>query len=127
MKETPILKRIMLSCSTGTTRLFRNNVGQYEDKAGNWIRYGMYNPGGSDLIGWTQLTIRPEHVGRTVAVFTAIEVKGTQKRKNGLTKDQAVFGQMVTDAGGLFGMARSVEEAKNILRRQSYREMEEKT
>ena len=113
MRESSILKRILLRCSRGTTRLWRNNVGQYRDHAGNWIRYGVKNPGGSDLIGWTQLIIKQEHIGRTVAVFTAVEVK--RPGKDVLLVQQR-FGDMVSDAGGLFGVAHSADEAEQILK-----------
>jgi len=113
MKETPILKRIMIRCSRDIARLFRNNVGQYRDKAGNWIRYGLGNPGGSDLIGWRQVIITPEHIGMTIAQFLAIEVKQPNKEA---TDDQAKFGRMIINAGGIFGVAHSPEEAEAIIR-----------
>jgi len=113
VKEGSILKRVLLTCSRGNTRLFRNNVGQYQDKAGNWIRYGVCNPGGSDLIGWQQVLIKPEHIGRTLAVFTAIEVKALHGK---LTAEQTLFLNMVELAGGISGMARSAEEAERIVK-----------
>lgn len=102
----------MLACSRGRSRLFRNNVGQYKDKAGNWIRYGVCNPGGADLIGWTRVTITPEHVGRTLAIFTALEVKGPRGK---LTNEQKMFLDMVFMAGGIADMVRSAEDAEKIL------------
>ncbi len=113
MKETPILKRIMRRCSRGAARLFRNNVGQYQDGAGNWVRYGVGGPGASDLLGWLQVVITPEMVGMTIAQFLAIEVKQPGKDA---TDDQATFGRMVSDAGGLFGVAHSPEEAESIIK-----------
>ena len=112
MKETPILKRILRRCSRGTSRLFRNNVGTYQDKAGNWIRYGVGGPGASDLIGWRQIVITDEMVGMTMAQFLSIEVK--QPGKN-LTDHQRRWGHMVAAAGGCFGVAHSEGEAENII------------
>ncbi len=112
MKETPIKNRIMRRCSRGMARLFRNNVGQYTTEAGHIIRYGLKNPGGSDLIGWRQIIIGPEHVGSTIAQFLAIEVKQPGKEA---TDKQQEFGDMVSDAGGLFGVAHSPEEAESII------------
>ncbi len=109
MKETPILKRIMLRCSRGASRLFRNSRGRYQTKAGHWIRYGLGNPGGSDLIGWHQMTIKPEHIGMTIARFTALEVKQVGEDA---TEEQQTFGDMVIDAGGLFCTVHSPEEAE---------------
>ncbi|TFH47679.1 MAG: VRR-NUC domain-containing protein, partial [Lysobacterales bacterium] len=96
----------------GKSRLFRNNVGAYQDKEGNWVRYGLGGKGASDLIGWKQIAITPEDVGRTIAQFLAVEVKQTGKK---LTKDQQQFGNMVSSAGGIFGVAHSPEEAEQII------------
>lgn len=112
MNETSILKRILLRCSRGLSRLYRNNVGQLIDKAGNHVRYGLCNPGGSDLIGWRSITITPEHVGMTIAQFTALEVKNLTGKA---TPDQLRFGAIVAKAGGLFAVVRSADEAEKIL------------
>lgn len=112
MNETSILKRILLRCSRGLSRLYRNNVGQLIDKAGNHVRYGLCNPGGSDLIGWRSLVIRPEHVGQVIAQFTALEVKTDTGKA---TPDQLRFGSIVSNAGGLFAVVRSADEAEKIL------------
>jgi hypothetical protein len=112
MKETPILKRIMLACSRGPVRLWRNNCGALQDREGRWVRYGISNPGGSDLIGFESIVVQPDMVGKTLAVFVALEVKA----KNGrITKDQKNFIDNVKAFGGLAGVARSVEDAKKVL------------
>lgn len=108
MRESPTLKRILLKCSRGASRLFRNNVGAYQDKDGRWIRYGVAGKGGSDLIGWRSITIGPEHLGRKVAIFCAIEVKGAGGRPS---KEQLQFIEQVRKAGGIAGIARSEDEA----------------
>ena len=74
------------------------------------MRYGLCK-GSSDLIGWRSLTITPDMVGQTVAVFAAIEVKdrGTP------TPEQLHFIAQVQAAGGLAGVARTVAEAEAIL------------
>jgi len=112
MNESAILKHILLRCGRGTSRLWRNNVGAYRDKTGNWVRYGVCNPGGSDLIGWQQILITPDHVGQTFAVFAAIEVKTKTGR---ITFDQSRFLNIVKKAGGVAGVARSPEEAELLL------------
>lgn len=91
--------------------MFRNNVGAYRDETGRVIRYGVGNPGGSDLIGWTPITITSDMVGRTVAVFTAVEVK-TPKGKP--TEAQVNFLQQVTKSGGIAGIARSPDDALGL-------------
>jgi hypothetical protein len=112
VKEQPILKRILLACSRGRSRLWRNNVGQFQDARGNWIRYGIANPGGSDLIGWNSVTITPDMVGRRVAIFAALEVKSKTGR---IRAEQQAFVDNVKKSGGIAGVVRSVEEAKSLL------------
>lgn len=79
-------------------------------RAGRPLHAGLC-PGSSDSIGCSSRLILPEHVGRRVAVFSAVEFKaGTRP-----TPAQADFIQMVRGLGGLAGVARSVEEAKAIV------------
>lgn len=111
MSESAILKRIMLACSRGAVRMFRNNCGALQDKNGQWVRYGVANPGGSDLIGWRTVTVTPEMVGARLAVFVAVEVKD----KGRATDAQLSFIQAVRTAGGIAGVARSEEAALAIL------------
>lgn len=111
MKEIELTKIIQLELSHGPTRLFRNNIGSLKDATGRWVKFGVANPGGSDLIGWTTVEITPEMVGRKVAVFTAIETKGERTRT---TAEQVYFVQAVRAAGGFAGIAKTVEEAVNI-------------
>lgn len=110
--ESNLLTAILLECGSGNTRLFRNNVGVLQDRNGQHIRYGVCNPGGSDLIGWTKVTITPEMIGQTLAVFTAVEIKTATGR---VTPEQTRFLQAVADSGGRSGVARSVADAAGIL------------
>jgi len=65
------------------SRLLRNNSGVLPNSEGTPVRYGLGNIStkhnkklkSSDLVGWTSVVITPEMVGKTVAIFTAIEVK----------------------------------------------------
>lgn len=93
--------------------MHRNNVGAYRDETGRLIRYGVGNPGGPDLIGWTPTVITPDMIGRTVAIFTAVEVKAPKGRP---TDAQINFLAQVLKAGGLAGIARSPDEALTIVR-----------
>lgn len=68
--------------------------------------------GSSDLIGWTEKIITPEMVGKKVAVFTAIEVKTDSGRASAA---QLNFVSRVRQAGGIAGIARSPEEARNLI------------
>ena len=111
MNEMNRLRAIMLGLSTPGVRLFRNNCGALKDADGRLIRYGVANPGGSDLIGWKSVIVTPEMVGQKLAVFLAIEVKGERTR---VTDQQRNFIDRVRLDGGLAGVARSVEDALAI-------------
>lgn len=111
MSEQQIQQEIRLKLSRGRTRLWRNNSGALRDERGQLVRYGLCS-GSADLIGLTQVTISPEHVGQTMAVFTAIEVKAPRGRP---TAEQEAFLAMVQHFGGKAGIARSVAEAEHIL------------
>jgi hypothetical protein len=128
--ETPILQRIRLAvgCLPGI-RVFRNNVGT------GWIgevashtpdRVIIVNPrplraglctGSSDLIGWRTITIGPEHLGRQVAQFLAIEAKAPGGR---VSLDQTNFISQVRSAGGCSGVAYSPEQARQIINQPLY-------
>lgn len=108
-KEGEVLKRLMLQATKEGHRLFRNNCGAFQDKRGHWIRYGVVNPGGSDLIGWTSTEITSDMVGKKVAVFTAVEVKSKGLH---LTIEQERFLAVVRDAGGIARLETEGDDAR---------------
>ena len=91
--------------------MFRNNCGKLMDRNGRLVQFGVGNPGGSDLIGWTPVTITEEMVGQTLAVFTAIECKSAIGQP---TDAQVSFLEAVRRQGGRAGIARSGAEAVAI-------------
>jgi hypothetical protein len=109
--EQQIQQHIRLTCSTGSTRLFRNNTGTLRDQHGRPVSFGLCK-GSADLIGWRTVTITPEMVGQQVAVFTSIEVKAASGR---LSSEQQQWLDAVQAAGGIGGVARSVADAVAIL------------
>jgi hypothetical protein len=109
--EQTIQQRIRLALSTGSVRLFRNNTGTLYDRQGRPVQFGLAR-GSADLIGWTMRTITPEMVGQQVAVFTSIEVKSASGR---LRPEQQQWLDAVQAAGGIAGVARSVEQAEALL------------
>lgn len=123
--EMGVLREILLRLSAGSTRLFRNNVGEA------WmglprtlltggiviakpvrVKFGLVK-GSCDLIGWHSVTVTPDMVGQTVAVFVGIEVKSAQGK---VRPEQQTFIDAATAAGARVGVARSVEQAEAILR-----------
>ena len=111
MTEQQIQQHIRLTCSTGSTRLFRNNTGTLKDQNGRPVQFGLCK-GSADLIGWKRVTVTPEMVGSTIAVFTSIEVKTPTGR---LRPEQQQWLDAVQAAGGIAGVARSVEDAQRIM------------
>jgi hypothetical protein len=117
MSEQLIQNQILKFISRGTTRLFRNNTAQgwsgsriVRNQDGSItifdprpINAGLIK-GSSDLIGWTSKN--------GLAIFTAIEVKSATGR---LTDEQKNFILNVQKAGGIAGMARSVDDAAKII------------
>ena len=111
MSEQPIQQEIRLALGRGPVRLWRNNTGTLRDRQGRPVKFGLCK-GSSDLIGLRSITIGPEHVGQTMAVFAAVEVKSPTGRP---TPDQQAFIDTVQALGGLSGIARSVDDAAAIL------------
>ena len=112
MSEQELQQRIRLELGKGPVRLWRNNVGALRDERGRLVTYGLCK-GSSDLIGLRQVLIGPEHLGQTLAVFTAIEVKAPGGR---LREEQQSFLALVERFGGYGGVAMSTAEAARVLR-----------
>jgi hypothetical protein len=130
--ERDTQNRILLTCSRGDTRLFRQNVGQgWTGDAQRITRHTSVTvmpgdvvirgarplhaglcTGSSDLIGWRSIEVTADMVGRRLAVFSAVEVKSATGRP---TEQQRAFLGAVQDAGGVACVARSVEDAQRAL------------
>lgn len=131
--DTARLNKILLACSRGAVRLFRNSVGV------GWVGTSWRCPkdgmsvtlsagdvvvrkarplhagllkGSGDLIGWVEREIGPEHVGQKWAVFASIEDKGPRDKSS---PDQVNWRERVREAGGLAAEVRSVEGARRAL------------
>lgn len=98
----------------GDVRLWRNTVGAYP-LPGNkgWLRYGLCT-GSADFIGLRSVVVSPEMVGRRIAVFFALECKA---EGGVLEPHQETWLNEVRDAGAIVGVARSAEEAEDVIRR----------
>lgn len=115
MSETPLMRSIMLRLSAAGARVFRNNVGVAKfvgaDGEPRVVRYGLC-VGSSDIIGLVPVQITSDMVGKTVAVFAALEVKDKRGRS---TAEQEAFVAMVRAKGGLAGVVRSEADALALL------------
>ena len=109
--EQTIQQRIRLQCSRDQVRLHRNNTGTLRDQHGRPVSFGLAK-GSSDLIGWKTVTVTEDMIGQQVAVFTSIEVKSPTGR---LRPEQQQWIDTVQAAGGIAGVARSVEDAQALL------------
>jgi len=123
--ESEIQQLIQLEAPKHKCTLMRNNSGALKDANGRLVRYGLgqtsdrVNYKSSDLIGWTEIVITPDMIGKSVAVFTAFEVK---KEGHKFKNDQREQGQMnfinwVTMRGGIAAMVKSVDEFIAIITR----------
>ena len=110
--EQTIQQHIRLACSIGSCRLFRNNTGTLRDINGRPVSFGLCK-GSADLIGWRTVTVTPEMVGQTVAIFASIEVKAASG--GCIRPEQQQWLNAVAAAGGIAGIARSVSEAMDLL------------
>lgn len=115
-KETKIQRLIMLALSEAGCTVWRNEtagawVGKVIHKAGDQVTlsdarmmpFGLC-VGSSDIIG-----IAPD------GKFLAIEVK-TNSKSSKASKEQLLFNAAVIKAGGYAGIARSPEDALNIIK-----------
>ena len=109
--EQHIQQTIRLACSRGPVRLWRNNVGRLRDERGQLVTFGLC-PGSADLVGYRTITVTPDLVGQQIAVFAAVEVKAERGRP---TAEQTAWLEHVRAAGGIAGIARSVEDARHLL------------
>lgn len=127
MSESEIQQRIQIEAAKIGCVLMRNNSGAMRDETGRVVRYGLGNTSpkqetkSSDLIGITMVTITPEMVGRTIGVFTAIEVKkeewNARKKLDAHEKYQANFLTWIRMKGGIAGFANSVESFNDLVRK----------
>jgi len=86
------------------------NAGDIVIRQGHIVSVGLV--GMSDLVGPSPLKITPEHVGQTVAIYTAGEVKyGVDRLRQG----QPEFLEMVKKMGGRSGVIRSPEDGVRIV------------
>jgi len=106
--------------------LMRNNSGSMTNKDGRHVRFGLGNISkkysdnvkSSDLIGITSVVITPDMVGKTVGIFTAVEVKpeGWVYHNSSRERAQMNFIKWVVKLGGIASFCSSVGEFKDIFK-----------
>jgi len=115
--EQAVQQAIRLAAPRNNAILWRNNNGACQTVDGRQIRYGLANDShqinaaikSSDLIGITRTIITPDMIGRTLGVFTSIEVKRGGWQYSGSPRESAQnkWLQMVQSHGGVAGFAAS--------------------
>lgn len=81
--EDEVQQLVQIEAAKTGIILMRNNSGALKDITGRLVRYGLGNTSdkinenwkSSDLIAITPIVITPEMVGKTIGVFTAVEMK----------------------------------------------------
>lgn len=116
MTEAELQARVMRGIgSRPDARLFRNQGGTYQLADGRYITSGLCK-GSGDLVGWQTIEVTPSLLpsllGRRIAVFVSIEIKTSTGR---VSPEQINWANAVRKAGGRAGVARSLEEAQQIL------------
>lgn len=125
ISENTIRDGLLLKASRIGVVLFRNHVGTgVMGKIAKFIA-GNYciikNPrrttfglcvGSSDLVGWATVTVTPEMIGKTIAVFTAVETKSKYGKPSA---EQVDFIDQVNKCGGYAGVAKLPESIISIL------------
>lgn len=134
MAETDLMRRLQLLASKLGARLFRQNTGMAwagkVEKGPGPKMLGPYDvvirkarpfhagvTGMSDLGGWNSVTVTPEMVGSTVAVYAQVEVKEDARP----TPEQLSWIDAVNTAGGKAGIARNEDDLIAILGRNNLR------
>jgi hypothetical protein len=102
----------------GNVKLFSNIRGRFYTslKAPRVVSAGCGPQGASDFLGWTEITITPDMVGKTVAVFTAAEIKRFDSPSRvRATVEQIDFINLVNKCGGKAAIIDSEDDAKKLL------------
>jgi hypothetical protein len=110
MRESVIQRAIRAALGKLRLPFFRYQVGTFIAADGSMVNIGV--KGVSDLIGMTPHVIRPEDVGKTVAIFTALECK---QAKGQVRKEQAAFLKTVNRLGGIGAIVRSDADAEAVV------------
>ena len=106
MTEHEIQQRILLALGAKPgVRVWRNNTGALTDINGRLVKFGLQ--GSADILG----ILAPN--GR----FLGIEVKSATGRQS---DQQRNFQTMIESHGGLYILARSVDDAVSRLREEGY-------
>ena len=115
MSESTVQRAIRHRLGKLRLPFLRYQIGTFLTMQGNPIHIG--EKGVSDLIGITPHTVTQEDVGRTIGVFTALEIKkpkgqtAAERKKN-----QGNYLRLINRLGGLGAIVKSPEDAEAVTR-----------
>lgn len=122
--EATVQSEIRLAAAEQGVWLGRNNVFVAFTVAGRPIRGGLANDSSklnakiksADLIGITPVKIRQKDVGKTIGVFTSIEVKreGWECKHTSAERAQGAWLDFVRAKGGLAYVCNDVGDIQNL-------------
>lgn len=125
--ESTVQQEVQIQAMHFGCVLLRNNSGAFSDKTGRLVRYGLGNISSkqtyksSDLIGITKIVITPDMIGKTLGVFTALEVKredwNPHKKFDDHEIQQNNFLKWVIHNGGIASFINSIDNLKDIFRK----------
>lgn len=126
--EYIVQQRVRLEAPKLGVHLFRNNSGAFTDSTGRVVRFGLGNDSkklsdhlkSSDLIGITPVVITMDMVGKTLGVFTAIEVKKegwNPKNLNAREVAQKNFIDFILTRGGIAGFVNCIDQFKQLIKK----------
>ena len=117
--EKNVRNNIILTAANNSITLFNNPVGTawtgkynpatHTVTAPRAIKYGLA-VGSSDLIGITPIKITEDMVGKTIGVFTGVEVKVDKNGAYKETAEQKKFGKFIEKNGGFYILADSYND-----------------
>ena len=123
--EAAVQEKIRLVAGRSNHICDRNNSGALPDKNGRYVRFGLGNDSAainevrksSDLIGCVPMLILPHHVGRTIGVYCATEVKGERWKWSGDSREEAqlAFLDDVVRHGGIGMFATHEQQYLNTI------------
>lgn len=112
--ETRIQNDIMTALSADGALVWRQHVGKFRPIYGDpntVINVGV--PGMADVAAVVPVTITPDMVGRTIGVYVGLEIKtATGKQREA----QKLWQYALKKRGGIYLIARSVEQARELMR-----------
>lgn len=124
LSEAAVSQRIRLTAARKGIRLWRNNVGAVTTDDGRHIRFGLANESSkmntiiksSDLIGITPYHVKRHDIGRTLGVFTSIEVKHSGWTYSGTAREfaQKTWLESIYAFGGFASFATSDDVLKQL-------------